>query len=44
MEDGGRRASVSSVALAPSEMATIKVFCRLRQQNQLEKREGATKW
>ncbi|KAF1327371.1 Kinesin-like protein, partial [Globisporangium splendens] len=27
-----------------TEATSIKVFCRLRQQNQLEKREGATEW
>lgn len=28
----------------PPELASIKVFCRLRQQNQLEKREEAVQW
>jgi hypothetical protein len=28
----------------PDECTPIKVFCRLRQQNHLEKREGATQW
>ncbi|KAG7387683.1 hypothetical protein PHYPSEUDO_013810 [Phytophthora pseudosyringae] len=50
MDDGSSRrmtatasppASSSSAGAPPPELAGIKVFCRLRQQNQLEKREEA---
>ncbi|KAG2765673.1 hypothetical protein Pcac1_g22821 [Phytophthora cactorum] len=44
MDDGnGRRmtANASPPSSSTPELASIKVFCRLRQQNQLEKREGA---
>lgn len=37
-------AATSDSASVPSECTPIKVFCRLRQQNQLEKREGAVQW
>ncbi|TMW67303.1 hypothetical protein Poli38472_012419 [Pythium oligandrum] len=39
MDDTSRRASVTAVG--SGERTNIQVFCRLRQQNQLEKREGA---
>ncbi|ETP21713.1 hypothetical protein F441_04844 [Phytophthora nicotianae CJ01A1] len=44
MDDGNSRrmtANAPPPSLSTPELASIKVFCRLRQQNQLEKREGA---
>ncbi|RLN55053.1 hypothetical protein BBJ28_00004333 [Nothophytophthora sp. Chile5] len=36
--------SGASAGVSTPELASIKVFCRLRQQNQLEKREEAVQW